>query len=84
VAATATAVRAGADGGGAVTVAAVDGAVDGGALMGGELGGAVAGEAAEECAVGDAVSHPAVAPIRINAKSALTTMSARLKDLGTQ
>jgi hypothetical protein len=84
VAATATAVRAGADGGGAVTVAAVDGAVAGGALMGGELGATVAVEAAEELAPGDAVPHPAEAPIRINAKSAPTTMSARLKDMGTQ
>ena len=51
--------RAGADGGGALTVAAVEGAGAGGELMGSELGAAVAVEAAEECAAGDAVPHPA-------------------------
>jgi hypothetical protein len=67
-------VRVGADDG-ALMAAVVDGPP-----VGDELGVATATEAFP---AGEAVSHPVAAMTMINAKSAPTTMSARLKDLGT-
>jgi hypothetical protein len=69
--------------------ATVRGGADNGALMAAVVDGPAVGDelgvatAAEAFPVGEEVSHPAAAMTRINAKSAPTTMSARLKDLGT-
>jgi hypothetical protein len=49
----------------------------------GELDAATA-EAEEGLPTAGVVAHPAAAPIRINAKSAPTTLSTRPNDLGTK
>jgi hypothetical protein len=53
------------------------------AAVGGELDAADA-EAEEGWPAGGVVAHPAAALIRINAKSAPTTLSAHPNDLGTK